>query len=153
MSGPRPAARRACLPRLTLSLSPSTSTSNTSNGKDGVFDGQVVQTRYGPMQVEITIKNGKITDATALHILDLYAPNGGGSVGIGFAMPINRAKVMLDDFKAGKKPGEITIGGADLGPATIEALEQMRDDAASLWAGFKAKALGVYGTKIGRAHV
>jgi len=27
----------------------------------------------------------------------------GGNVGIGFAMPINRAKLMLDDFQAGRK--------------------------------------------------
>ena len=39
----------------------------SGSGKDGVFDGQVVQTRYGPMQVEITIKNGQIVDATALQ--------------------------------------------------------------------------------------
>ena len=28
----------------------------------------------------------------------------GGNIGIGFAMPINRAKMMLDDFQAGRKP-------------------------------------------------
>jgi len=32
----------------------------------------------------------------------IYGPNG-GNVGIGFAMPINRAKLMLDDFQAGRK--------------------------------------------------
>lgn len=31
----------------------------------------------------------------------IYGPNG-GNVGIGFAMPINRAKAMLDDYQAGK---------------------------------------------------
>jgi S1-C subfamily serine protease len=39
----------------------------------------------------------------------IYGPNG-GSVGIGFAMPINRAKVMLGDFKSGKRPASSTIG-------------------------------------------
>ena len=39
----------------------------------------------------------------------IYGPNG-GSVGIGFAMPINRAKLMLDDFKGGKRPASGTIG-------------------------------------------
>ncbi len=34
----------------------------------------------------------------------------GGSVGIGFAMPINRAKRMLDDFKQGRRPAEPQIG-------------------------------------------
>jgi putative serine protease PepD len=34
----------------------------------------------------------------------------GGSVGIGFAMPINRAKRMLEDFKQGRRPAEPQIG-------------------------------------------
>jgi S1-C subfamily serine protease len=38
----------------------------------------------------------------------IYAPSG-GSVGIGFAMPINRAKSVLDDFKAGRKPARLGI--------------------------------------------
>ena len=39
----------------------------------------------------------------------IYGPNG-GSVGIGFAMPINRAKALLGDFKSGKRPASSTIG-------------------------------------------
>ncbi|MCU1336396.1 MAG: peptidase and chymotrypsin/Hap [Bryobacterales bacterium] len=39
----------------------------------------------------------------------IYGP-GGGNIGIGFAMPINRAKVMLDDFKGGRRPASSTIG-------------------------------------------
>jgi S1-C subfamily serine protease len=39
----------------------------------------------------------------------IYGP-GGGSVGIGFAMPINRAKAMLDDFTSGRKPASLRIG-------------------------------------------
>src|SRR6266849_439657 len=34
----------------------------------------------------------------------IYGPNG-GNVGIGFAMPINRAKTMLDDYRAGRSFG------------------------------------------------
>src|SRR5262249_41160613 len=39
----------------------------------------------------------------------IYGPNG-GNVGIGFAMPINRAKMMLDDFRAGKSFGRARLG-------------------------------------------
>ena len=39
----------------------------------------------------------------------IYGPNG-GNVGIGFAMPINRAKAMLDDFRAGKNFGRARLG-------------------------------------------
>ncbi len=33
-----------------------------------VIDGKVVNTRYGPIQVEITVKNGKLTDVQALQL-------------------------------------------------------------------------------------
>ena len=43
----------------------------------------------------------------------ILGPNG-GNIGIGFAMPINRAKLMLDDFQAGRKrPHAGCLGGAD----------------------------------------
>jgi len=39
----------------------------------------------------------------------IYGPSG-GNVGIGFAMPINRAKVMLEDFRSGRRPASTAIG-------------------------------------------
>lgn len=39
----------------------------------------------------------------------IYGPSG-GSVGIGFAIGINRAKLMLDDFRSGKRPASSRIG-------------------------------------------
>lgn len=42
----------------------------------------------------------------------IYGPNGGGNVGIGFAMPINRAKLMLEDFRAGKRFGRAWFGAS-----------------------------------------
>ncbi|MEO5926002.1 MAG: trypsin-like peptidase domain-containing protein [Bryobacteraceae bacterium] len=39
----------------------------------------------------------------------IYGPNG-GSVGIGFAMPINRAKRLLDDLKSGLRTAQPAIG-------------------------------------------
>jgi len=38
----------------------------------------------------------------------ILGPNG-GNVGIGFAMPINRAKLMLDDFQAGRKRPKLGV--------------------------------------------
>jgi S1-C subfamily serine protease len=41
----------------------------------------------------------------------IYGPNGSqGNVGIGFALPINRAKTMLGDYSAGKKFGRARFG-------------------------------------------
>ncbi len=39
----------------------------------------------------------------------ILAPSG-GNIGIGFAMPINRAKAMLEDFRAGKSFGRPRLG-------------------------------------------
>jgi uncharacterized protein with FMN-binding domain len=46
-----------------------TDTTNTtaSGATDGTYDGDTVQTRYGPMQVEVVIKGGKIDSATTLQ--------------------------------------------------------------------------------------
>lgn len=44
------------------------STTTTATGaQDGTYDGTVVQTRYGPMQVEVVIAGGKIASATTLQ--------------------------------------------------------------------------------------
>lgn len=39
----------------------------------------------------------------------IYGPNG-GNVGIGFAMPVNRAKSMLDTLQSGRKPSRPRLG-------------------------------------------
>jgi uncharacterized protein with FMN-binding domain len=36
----------------------------------GTYDGSVVQTRFGSVQVQITVQAGKITDVTALQLTD-----------------------------------------------------------------------------------
>lgn len=46
------------------STSGSTSSGDTAAGK--TYDGTTVQTRWGPVQVRITVANGKITDVTAV---------------------------------------------------------------------------------------
>ncbi len=51
----------------------------------------------------------------------IYGPNG-GNVGIGFAMPINRAKAMLDDFHAGRKPARLGVSTVFVGGDLAEAL-------------------------------
>lgn len=52
----------------------------------------------------------------------IYAPSG-GSVGIGFAMPINRAKSVLDDFKAGRKPARLGISTVFISGDLADALK------------------------------
>ena len=52
--------------------------------------------------------------------------NGGGSVGIGFAMPINRAKALLDDFRVGRKPARLGVSTYYLTGDWAEALNYPR---------------------------
>jgi uncharacterized protein with FMN-binding domain len=74
----------------TPSASPSASAS-TSTAKDGKFTGDTVGTRYGNVQVAVTISGGQITDVTALQLTD----DGGRSVQISNrAAPILRSEVL-----------------------------------------------------------
>lgn len=74
------------------------------------------QTLEGMIQTDASINSGNsggpLLDSQGNVIginTAIYGPNG-GSVGIGFAMPINRAKRMLDDFASGLQPASSGIG-------------------------------------------
>ncbi|MGV9978278.1 FMN-binding protein [Micromonospora wenchangensis] len=43
---------------------------NSGDSGDGRYDGSVAQTRWGPVQVRITVAGGRITDVTALQVPD-----------------------------------------------------------------------------------
>ena len=46
------------------------SAATTTGAKDGTFDGSVVNTRYGTVQVQAVISGGKITDVIAVKLTD-----------------------------------------------------------------------------------
>jgi uncharacterized protein with FMN-binding domain len=48
----------------------SSSSGSTASGVSGTFDGDATETRYGPVQVEIVVANGTITDVKALQLTD-----------------------------------------------------------------------------------
>ncbi|HEX7592363.1 MAG TPA: FMN-binding protein [Candidatus Limnocylindrales bacterium] len=58
----------------------------------GQLTGNAVNTPYGTVQVQLTIQNGVITDATALHL-----PSGGGHTGqiSSYAGPQLRSEVLV----------------------------------------------------------
>jgi len=69
LSAPGPAANTR--PGVTAAPAPSTAPAAGSGGtalKNGTVTGQVVQTRFGSVQVQVTIAAGKITDVTALQL-------------------------------------------------------------------------------------
>ncbi len=61
-------------PHSTSSGRPSKSTSRTPSARkspvapSGRFDGQTIDTRYGPVQVQITLAGGRLTDVSALQL-------------------------------------------------------------------------------------
>ena len=59
-------------PAPTHSATPSAPASSAPSGPSGTFTGQQQNTDYGPVQVTITVKNGKITNASD--------PDGGDSI-------------------------------------------------------------------------
>jgi len=58
-------------------------------GVNGTFTGPTVNVNYGNVQVQITVKDGKITDATALQ-----APNGRNDRWTNMALPILKKQTL-----------------------------------------------------------
>jgi putative serine protease PepD len=52
----------------------------------------------------------------------ILGPNG-GNIGIGFAMPINRAKLMIDDFQAGRKRPKLGVSVVQVSGDYADALK------------------------------
>ncbi len=89
----------------------------------------------------------------------IYTPSG-GSIGIGFAMPINRAKAMLSDFQAGRRRARLGITVVYVAGDLAEALELPREGGLlvqDVGSGSAAEAAGIRGARrtvlIGNAEV
>ncbi len=92
-------------PSTASSATPSaTATPVATGAADGTYTGSSVNTRFGSVQVSVTVANGAITDVTALHLTDAD----GRSVQIS-----NRAAPMLrDEVIASQSANVSTVGGA-----------------------------------------
>jgi uncharacterized protein with FMN-binding domain len=80
----------------TSTSDPSTPTGTTASGSsttlsDGTFTGSTSNTQFGPVQVQVTVAGGKITEVKALQLTNY----GGRSVQISnYAAPILRSEVL-----------------------------------------------------------
>jgi S1-C subfamily serine protease len=89
----------------------------------------------------------------------ILGPNG-GNIGIGFAMPINRAKLMLDDFQAGRKRPKLGVSVVRIAGDYADALnlpsqgglliQEVDSDSAAARAGLRG---GKQEVQIGNAQV
>lgn len=68
--GSMSSAAAAPAPTPTAAGSSASATAPASDSASGTFTGTSVQTRFGPVQVQITVANGSITDVTALQLTD-----------------------------------------------------------------------------------
>ena len=81
----------AAAPTATSTGSAGPSPSKTASGSSGTFAGGTAQTAYGPVQVAIVVKSGRITDVKALQLTN----QGGRSVAISAgAAPILRTEAL-----------------------------------------------------------
>ncbi len=72
-------------------IAPSGTTSSVSSAADGTYTGSTASTRFGDVQVQVTVSAGQITDVSALHLTD----RDGRSVQISnYAAPILRQEVL-----------------------------------------------------------
>ena len=83
---------------------PAAGTPAAAAAPSGTFTGSAVQTRFGPVQVSVTIAGGAITDVTALRLTD----RDGKSVAIS-----NRAApVLREEVLSAQSASVQNIGGA-----------------------------------------
>ena len=80
-------ASKPATPAATVSTSATQTTS--LQGVNGTFSGPSVNVNYGNVQVQITVKDGKITDATALQ-----APSGRNDRWTNMALPILKKQTL-----------------------------------------------------------
>ncbi|MDQ0674763.1 uncharacterized protein with FMN-binding domain [Pseudarthrobacter siccitolerans] len=102
----------------------SSSGSTSSSGSSGTYKGTAVQTRFGPVQVQITVANGKITDVTALQLTN----TDGKSIQISNrAAPLLKSKVL-----AAQSADVQTVSGATITSDAYLTSLQAAIDAANL---------------------
>ena len=76
-------------PAPTPSATPTVAPAKPVGGVTGSFTGSVANTRYGPVQVKITVENGKIVDAQAVQ-----APSGSNDRYTQKAVPVLRQQTI-----------------------------------------------------------
>jgi uncharacterized protein with FMN-binding domain len=106
----------------TGSTGSTTDSTTTAASADGTYDGDTVTTRYGDVQVQVTISGGSITEVSALQLTDKERK----SVQIS-----NRAAPMLrSEVLASQSADVSTIGGATYtSDAYLTSLQSALDQA------------------------
>lgn len=100
----QPQASASTTTSTTTTTTTATETPVAAGPADGTYTGSSVDTRFGSVQVSVTLSGGAITDVTALHLTDAD----GKSVQIS-----NRAAPILhDEVLASQSAAVSNVGGA-----------------------------------------
>jgi uncharacterized protein with FMN-binding domain len=97
-------------------------TTTSSGASDGTYTGSAVSTRFGDVQVRVTISGGSITDVTALRLTD----HDGRSIQIS-----NRAEPVLQDevLQAQSTSVAMVSGATYTSAAYLQSLQAALDQA------------------------
>ncbi|GGI48117.1 FMN-binding domain-containing protein [Agromyces flavus] len=100
----------------------SADSTTSSGGSDGTYTGTTVSTRFGDVQVQVTISGGAITDVTALQLTD----HDGRSIQIS-----NRAEPVLQDevLQAQSTSVAMVSGATYTSAAYLQSLQAALDQA------------------------
>ncbi|WP_448005755.1 FMN-binding protein [Agromyces bauzanensis] len=99
-----------------------TATQAAASGADGTYSGATVSTRFGDVQVQVTISGGAITDVAALQLTD----DDGRSIQIS-----NRAEPILRDevLQAQSASVSMVSGATYTSAAYLQSLQSALDEA------------------------
>ena len=96
--------------------------SSSSSSTDGTYTGSTVSTRFGDVQVQVTISGGAITDVTPLHLTD----HDGRSVMISN----QAAPILRDEVLQAQSASVYLVGGATYtSQAYLQSLQSALDQA------------------------
>ena len=95
---------------------------SSSSSTDGTYTGSTVSTRFGDVQVQVTISGGAITDVTPLHLTD----HDGRSVMISN----QAAPILRDEVLQAQSASVYLVGGATYtSQAYLQSLQSALDQA------------------------
>ena len=97
-------------------------TAATASSTDGTYTGSTVSTRFGDVQVQVTISGGAITEVTPLHLTD----HDGRSVMISN----QAAPILRDEVLQAQSASVQMVGGATYtSEAYLQSLQSALDQA------------------------
>ncbi|WP_235484606.1 FMN-binding protein [Streptomyces roseoverticillatus] len=121
---PPPPAVSASRPVASPAAQGSPSTPATSGGRSGTFTGDVMDTRYGPLQVAVTLTQGRLT---AVKVLQVPSDRGRDRAIAAYALP----RLTQEALGAGSARIDAVSGASYTSEGYIKSLQSALDQASA----------------------